>query len=271
MDITNAVDQLGSSIAAAQNEGIGVDGEMPLLMLSVTEDGRSVMAALNASNALFSGIYQPRRRRTRRWATSGRLEKSRRPGDPLAETRLECATRGYGHRGHPRPRPRRQCQNDGDRTRGAQETLGCLEEIMVPYLMAFLIGVAAWPAMAQVDGGGVPVARSLVSVDDGRGDAAFSDAGRFLRRQMAKDPELDKQMNDWGHLTLEQQIRKFQSVPKAAAAAKVHGISVRDQVLSGIALVDAMYVASRVRQRGRRPLRMRKINWIWNLLRRPIT
>jgi hypothetical protein len=58
-DITNAVDQLGSSIAGGSGmQGAGVDGEMPLLMLSVTDDGKGAMAGLNATNALFSGIYR---------------------------------------------------------------------------------------------------------------------------------------------------------------------------------------------------------------------
>jgi hypothetical protein len=57
-DITNAVDQLGSSIAAgAGMEGVGVNGEMPLLMLNVDDDGKGAMAGLNATSALFSGIY----------------------------------------------------------------------------------------------------------------------------------------------------------------------------------------------------------------------
>ena len=57
-DITNAVDQLGSSIAASSGmQGVGVNGEMPLLMLSVDDDGKGAMAGLNATSALFSGIY----------------------------------------------------------------------------------------------------------------------------------------------------------------------------------------------------------------------
>jgi hypothetical protein len=58
VDITNAVDQLGSSIAAQSGmEGVGVNGEMPLLMLSVDDDGKGAMAGLNATGALFNGIY----------------------------------------------------------------------------------------------------------------------------------------------------------------------------------------------------------------------
>lgn len=58
VDITNAVDQLGSSVAAASGmKGVGVNGEMPLLMLTVDDDGKGAMAGLNATNALFSGIY----------------------------------------------------------------------------------------------------------------------------------------------------------------------------------------------------------------------
>jgi len=56
-EITNAVDQLASSIAAASDQ-TGSGGEMPLLMLVVgDDDGKSQMIALNASNALFSGFF----------------------------------------------------------------------------------------------------------------------------------------------------------------------------------------------------------------------
>lgn len=65
-----------------------------------------------------------------------------------------------------------------------------------------------------------------------------------VHRMMAKDPEFNKQMSDWGHTSLEEQVRRYSSIPKAMAAAKAHGISVRDFVLSGIALVDAMYAAN---------------------------
>src|SRR5580698_7155789 len=65
-----------------------------------------------------------------------------------------------------------------------------------------------------------------------------------VHRMMAKDPEFNKQMSDWGHISLDEQVRRYSSVPKAMAAAKAHGISIRDHILSGIALVDAMYAAN---------------------------
>jgi hypothetical protein len=65
-----------------------------------------------------------------------------------------------------------------------------------------------------------------------------------VHRMMAKDPEFNKQMSDWGQISLEEQVRRYSSVPQAMAAAKAHGISVRDHILSGIALVDAMYAAN---------------------------
>ena len=56
MDVANAVDQLAGSMGAAQGT-TGSGGEAPLLMLMVGLDGKSQMAALSASNALFSGIF----------------------------------------------------------------------------------------------------------------------------------------------------------------------------------------------------------------------
>jgi hypothetical protein len=55
VDITNAADQLANTIGAASGQ-IGSGGEMPLLILTVAEDGRSVMTALNTSSAIFNGI-----------------------------------------------------------------------------------------------------------------------------------------------------------------------------------------------------------------------
>src|ERR1700755_1609380 len=61
---------------------------------------------------------------------------------------------------------------------------------------------------------------------------------------MAKDPQLNKQMSDWPHMSLDEQVRRYSSIPQALAAAKAHSISVRAHILSGIALVDAIYAAN---------------------------
>jgi hypothetical protein len=58
MEVATAVDQLANSLGAAAGQ-TGSGGEMPLLILIVSDDdGRSQMTALNASNALFSGIFK---------------------------------------------------------------------------------------------------------------------------------------------------------------------------------------------------------------------
>jgi hypothetical protein len=58
MDVANGVGALVESLGAAAGQ-TGSGGEMPLLILAVTdENARSVMAAQNASNALFSGIFK---------------------------------------------------------------------------------------------------------------------------------------------------------------------------------------------------------------------
>jgi len=57
MEVASAVDQMVNSLGAAGGQ-TGVDGEMPLLMLIVDfEDGRAQMTAINASAALFGGIF----------------------------------------------------------------------------------------------------------------------------------------------------------------------------------------------------------------------
>ena len=58
MEVANALGALVDSAGAAAGQ-TGSGGEMPLLMLIVSDgDGRSVMAAQNAANALFSGIFK---------------------------------------------------------------------------------------------------------------------------------------------------------------------------------------------------------------------
>jgi hypothetical protein len=58
MEVANGVGALIDSLGAAAGQ-TGSGGEMPLLMLVVSdENARSVMAAQNASNALFSGIFK---------------------------------------------------------------------------------------------------------------------------------------------------------------------------------------------------------------------
>lgn len=58
MDVANGLGALIDSAGAASGQ-TGSGGEMPLLMLVVTdENARSVMAAQNATNALFSGIFK---------------------------------------------------------------------------------------------------------------------------------------------------------------------------------------------------------------------
>jgi hypothetical protein len=58
MDVANGVGALIDSLGAAAGQN-GSGGEMPLLMLVVSdENARSVMAAQNATNALFSGIFK---------------------------------------------------------------------------------------------------------------------------------------------------------------------------------------------------------------------
>lgn len=58
MEVANGVGALIDSLGAAAGQ-TGSGGEMPLLMLVVSDgDGRSVMAAQNATNALFSGIFK---------------------------------------------------------------------------------------------------------------------------------------------------------------------------------------------------------------------
>ncbi len=58
MEVANGVGALVESMGAAAGQ-TGSGGEMPLLIFSVTdEDARSVMAAQNATNALFSGFFK---------------------------------------------------------------------------------------------------------------------------------------------------------------------------------------------------------------------
>ncbi|HEX3742603.1 MAG TPA: hypothetical protein VHW09_01680 [Bryobacteraceae bacterium] len=54
-EMATAAEQLVGSLGAASG-GAGSGGEMPLLMLSVEEDGRGAMAALNVTAALAGGI-----------------------------------------------------------------------------------------------------------------------------------------------------------------------------------------------------------------------
>ena len=54
MEVASAVEQLAGSMGAGQD---GNGGEMPMLMLAVDDDGKPQMTALNASNAIFSGIF----------------------------------------------------------------------------------------------------------------------------------------------------------------------------------------------------------------------
>jgi hypothetical protein len=109
-------------------------------------------------------------------------------------------------------------------------------------LAAALLLVATRPSLAQMNDAEAKTLASYPLTMDvlTRHFLALVD----VHRMMAKDPEFNKQMTDWGHLSLEEQVRRYSSIPKAAAAAKAHGISVRDFVLSGIALVDAMYAAN---------------------------
>lgn len=54
-DVATAMDQLVNNLGAAAGQ-TGSNGELPLLMLSVEEDGKGAMMALNASAALVGGI-----------------------------------------------------------------------------------------------------------------------------------------------------------------------------------------------------------------------
>jgi hypothetical protein len=54
-EVADSVDQLANSLGAAQGQ-TGSRGEMPLLILGVDADGKSQMAALSASKAIFGGI-----------------------------------------------------------------------------------------------------------------------------------------------------------------------------------------------------------------------
>jgi hypothetical protein len=54
-DVANAVDQMVNSLGAQAGQ-TGVDGELPLLMLGVDQDGKGQMIAMSASKALFNGI-----------------------------------------------------------------------------------------------------------------------------------------------------------------------------------------------------------------------
>jgi hypothetical protein len=55
MDVANAVDQMVNSLGAQAGQ-TGVDGELPLLMLGVDQDGKAQMLAMSASKAIFGGI-----------------------------------------------------------------------------------------------------------------------------------------------------------------------------------------------------------------------
>jgi hypothetical protein len=58
VEVANGVGALVESLGAAAGQ-TGSGGEMPLLILSVTdENARSEMAAQNATNALFSGLFK---------------------------------------------------------------------------------------------------------------------------------------------------------------------------------------------------------------------
>jgi zinc-ribbon domain len=54
-EVTNAVDQLVNSLGAAAGQ-TGSNGELPLLILVVGDDGPTQMEALTATQAIFSGI-----------------------------------------------------------------------------------------------------------------------------------------------------------------------------------------------------------------------
>src|SRR5581483_7651535 len=54
-EVANSVDQLVNSIAAEAGQ-TGAGNDLPLLMLALDQDGRSQMAAVGATKAIFSGI-----------------------------------------------------------------------------------------------------------------------------------------------------------------------------------------------------------------------
>lgn len=55
--VTTAVDHVMTGIAAEAGK-MGSDGDAPMLLLAVASDGKPQMAAMHASNALFSGIFK---------------------------------------------------------------------------------------------------------------------------------------------------------------------------------------------------------------------
>ncbi len=54
-EVANSVDQLVNSLAAQAGQA-GSGGDLPLLMLGIEPDGRSQMAAVSATKAIFGGI-----------------------------------------------------------------------------------------------------------------------------------------------------------------------------------------------------------------------
>lgn len=61
-----------------------------------------------------------------------------------------------------------------------------------------------------------------------------------LNHEMARDPVLRRRLGRLGELRLEEKIRNFETVPRAMAIARLHGISVRDIFMTEEALTSAM-------------------------------
>jgi hypothetical protein len=65
-----------------------------------------------------------------------------------------------------------------------------------------------------------------------------------LAMDLARDPQLKTQYSQVSDLRLEQRIQKVESMPKLAAAARARGITVRDLIMTSVALSPAIAVAS---------------------------
>jgi hypothetical protein len=82
-----------------------------------------------------------------------------------------------------------------------------------------------------------------------------------LNRQMGHDPDLTRQLSGWNDLTVVDQIRHFESVPKAAATAKAHGISSRDQMMTGVTLMAAILVSRSIDHGTKGPGPKNQLEW----------
>ena len=88
-----------------------------------------------------------------------------------------------------------------------------------------------------------------------------------LTRQEQQDAALKRELQGWSGLSLDQQIRLYETNPKTAAISKAHGITPRDQVMTQTALKALIDCAPFDRGKGR--VRMPTIN-CKSTRRRPI-